>query len=142
MTIDTGSSVAIARPDIVAGQSKRRLGRACVLPMTSGETIPVIEALVELTLGWQALRIWVFFAEIMDEYNMELDVLWDYDASVDLEPHLLRQGQVEVTIWRTGTQPKSSRISLVRNEVILARCEVVMARLEAHLGGSQHSHGT
>ena len=89
MTIDTGSLVTIAQPDIVAGQSERRLGRACVLPMASGETIPVMKALVELTLGREALRIWVFFAEITDEYNMELDILRDYDASVDLEPHLL-----------------------------------------------------
>ena len=89
MTINTGSSVTIAQPDIVAGQSERRLGRACVLPMASGETIPGMKALVELTLGWRALRIWLFFTEIKDEYNMELDVLWDYDASMDLEPHLL-----------------------------------------------------
>ena len=59
------------------------------MPVASGETIRVMEALVKLTVGQRALRIWVFFTEITDEYNMELDVLQDYDASMDLEPHLL-----------------------------------------------------
>jgi hypothetical protein len=62
--------------------------------MASGKTIPVMEALVESTLGQQALRIWVFVAEIMDGYNLELDVLWHYNKSMDLERHLLQLGQV------------------------------------------------
>ena len=91
--------------------------------MASGETIPVTEALVERTLGWQTLRIWVFVAEITDEYILGLDVLRDYEASVVLEHQLLRLGQVEVMVWRTAAKPKSSCISLV-GEVIPARCEV------------------
>jgi hypothetical protein len=50
--IDTGASVTIARPDIVAGQPERKLSSAYVLQTASGETIPVLtEALIELTLG-------------------------------------------------------------------------------------------
>jgi hypothetical protein len=36
--------------------------------------------LVDLNLGWRALRIWVFFAEITDEFFLGLDVLRAYDA--------------------------------------------------------------
>ena len=93
--------------------------------MASGETIPVTEALVERTLGWQTLRIWVFVAEITEEYILGLDVLRDYEVSVVLEHQLLRLGQVEVMVWRTGAKPKSSCISLV-GEVIPARCEKVV----------------
>jgi len=51
VTIDTGASVTIARPDIVAGIPERKPSRAYVLQTASGETIPVLkEALVELTL--------------------------------------------------------------------------------------------
>jgi hypothetical protein len=134
--IDTGASVTIARPDIVAEQPERNPSRAYVLQTASGETIPVLkEALVELTLGQLALRIWVFVAEITDEFIIGLDVLRDYDASVDLERLLLRLGQEEVTLWKPGSQPKFARLSLVGDEVIPARCKrVVMARLEAPLG--------
>jgi len=42
-----------------------------------------------------------------------------------------------VTLWRPGAQPKSARLSLVGDEVILARCErVVMAKLGAPVGAT------
>jgi hypothetical protein len=48
--IDTGASVTIARPDIVAGQPERKPSRIYVLQMASVETILVLkEALLELT---------------------------------------------------------------------------------------------
>jgi hypothetical protein len=48
--------------------SPRRLSWPYILQMMSGETIPVLkEALIELTLGWSALKIWVFFTEITDK---------------------------------------------------------------------------
>ena len=138
MTIDTGASVTIVRPDIVAGRPERKPSRAYVLQTASGETLPMLrEALVELTLGQRALSIWVFVAEVTDEFILGLDVLRAYDASVDLGRHLLRLGQEEVTLWRPGAQPKSARLSLVGDEVIPARCErVVVARLEAPLGAT------
>ena len=70
-TINTSTSVTIARPDIVAGQPERKPSRPYVLQMASGEIVPV-------------LRIWVFVAEVMDEFILGLDVLRAYDASVDL----------------------------------------------------------
>ena len=94
------------------------------------------EAFVELTLERRALRIWVFVAEVMDEFILGLDVLRAYDAPMDLG-HLLRLGQEEVTLWKPGAQPKSARLSLAGDELILARCErVVMARLEAPVGAT------
>jgi len=48
LTIDTGASVNITRPDIVAGQPERKPSRAYVLETASGDIIPVLkEALVE-----------------------------------------------------------------------------------------------
>jgi hypothetical protein len=61
VTIDTGASVTITRPDIFAGLPER--------------TIPVMrEAQVELNLGRRPLRIWVFVADITDELILGLDV--------------------------------------------------------------------
>jgi hypothetical protein len=137
VTIDTGGSVTIARTDIVAGKPERRPSRTYVLQTASEETLPVLkEALVELTLGRRALRIRVFVAEVTDEFILGLDILQAYDASVDLGRNLLRLGR-EVTLWRPGAQPKSTRLCLVGDEVMPARCErVLMAKLEAPLGAT------
>jgi hypothetical protein len=42
----------------------RRSTREEDLQVASGETIPVMEALTELTLGRRDLRMWVFIAEV------------------------------------------------------------------------------
>jgi hypothetical protein len=86
---------------------ERKLSRAYVLQKASGETIPVMEETpVELTLGWQALRISVFVTEVMDEFILGLDVLRAYDASMYLGHHLLSLGQEETTLWRPGAQQR------------------------------------
>jgi len=38
VTIDTGASVTIARPDMVTGQAENKVSRAYVLQTASGET--------------------------------------------------------------------------------------------------------
>jgi hypothetical protein len=53
VTIDSGASVATARPDISAGMPKRELTRLYVLEMVSGEMLPSLkEATVDFTLKW------------------------------------------------------------------------------------------
>jgi hypothetical protein len=64
VTIDTGASGTVARPNIFAGEHERKLSRAYVLQTASGETIPVMEALAELTVGRRALKMWGFIAEV------------------------------------------------------------------------------
>jgi hypothetical protein len=60
----------------------------------SRRTIPVArEALVELTLTQRALKIWVFVADIMDEFILGLDILRAYQATVDVRRHVLRLSQ-------------------------------------------------
>jgi hypothetical protein len=67
VTIDTGASVTIARPDIVVGLPEGKPNLSFVLRTASGETIPVMrEAHVEVTLGRGPLRIWVLVADITD----------------------------------------------------------------------------
>jgi len=89
--IDTGESVSIARPDIVAGLPARKTTRSYSLAMASGQTIPIDkEALVELTLGRCVLNVWVFVADIVDDFILGLDVLRAYDASVNVGQGTLR----------------------------------------------------
>jgi predicted aspartyl protease len=116
--IDTGASVTIARPDIVAGLPERKSNLPYVLQTASGETIPVIrEARVELTLGRRPVRIWVLVADITDELILGLDVLRACDASVDVGRHVLGMGREEVSLWNPRARPRSSRLTLLNDEV-------------------------
>jgi hypothetical protein len=93
--------VTIARPDIVAGLSGRDLSWPYVLQMASGETILIVKkARVELALGRRTLRIWVFVADITDDFILGLDILQANDASMDVGRHVLRLGQNEKRLQR------------------------------------------
>jgi hypothetical protein len=104
-----------------------------VLQTASGETIPVMkEAHVELTPGRCTLRTWELVADITDEFIPGLDMLQAYDASVDVERHMLRMGREEVTLWNPRAHPRSSQLTLLSDEVISVPCEkVVSTRPEA-----------
>jgi predicted aspartyl protease len=104
VTVDTGASATVARPDIVAGLPERELSRPYVLKTASGETMPVMKkAHVELTMGQRTLRSWVFVADIADDFILGLDILRAYDASVDIGRRVLRLGQDEVPVRETPT---------------------------------------
>jgi hypothetical protein len=70
MTINTGASMTTVRPDITTGLLKSQLSQLYVLQIVSGETFPLLkEALVEVTLGWHLLWIWVLVANIIDGFH-------------------------------------------------------------------------
>jgi hypothetical protein len=69
----------------------------------------VKETLVELILGQRALKIWVFVADIRDDFIMGLDILRPYDASVDVGHHVLRLGQEEVPVSEAPTASALTR---------------------------------
>jgi predicted aspartyl protease len=115
LTIDTGASATVARPDIVAGLPERELSRPYVLQTASGETIPVVkEAHVELTMGRRTLRSWVFVADIKD-FILGLDILRAYDASVDIGCRVLRLGRDEVPVRETHTESVLKRTRPTEN---------------------------
>lgn len=64
------------------------------LHLTDGlwRTIPVMGALVKLTLGRRALRFWVYVTEVTD-FILGLEVLWAYNATVELVHNQLQMGQ-------------------------------------------------
>jgi predicted aspartyl protease len=104
VTIDTGASVTVARPDIVEGLPIRELSRPYVLLTASGGTIPVVKkARLELTLGWRTLRRWVFVADITNDFILGLDILRAYDSSVDVGLRVLRLGRDVVPVREAPT---------------------------------------
>jgi hypothetical protein len=109
VTVDTGASVTIVRPDIAAGLHQRNLTRPYFLQTASGETQPMKKrALVEMTLGQVPIRIWAFVASIVDEFILGLDFLRAYSASVDLGRRVLRVGQEEISLCSPPAEPPSS----------------------------------
>jgi predicted aspartyl protease len=116
VTIDTGASATVARPDIVAGLPERELSRPYVLQTASGETILVVkEAHVELTMGRRTLRSWVFVADIKDDFILGLDFVRAYDASVDIGRRVLRLGQDEVPVREAPTETVLKRTRPTEN---------------------------
>jgi hypothetical protein len=104
VTIDTGASVTVARPDIVEGLLVRELSRPYVLITASGGTIPVVKkARLELTLGWRNLRSWVFVADITNDFILGLYILQAYDSSMDVGRRVLRLGRDVVPVREAPT---------------------------------------
>jgi hypothetical protein len=54
------------------------------------------EVFLTLTLGWHALKIWVFFASTTNEFILGLNILCTYNASVDFGCKMLYLGEEEV----------------------------------------------
>jgi hypothetical protein len=93
------------------------------------------EVFVTLTLGWSPMKIWVFIANIANEFILGLDMLHAYDASVDLERQTLRLAEEEVSLWSPGAGPQPSSLVVAKNQVIPAQFEgILITRLESPLG--------
>jgi hypothetical protein len=136
VTIDTGANVTVARPDIAAGWPERQTKKSYTLQTVSGEALDVIkEVCLTLTLGRRPLKIWVFVADITNEFILGLDILRAYDASVDIGRQTLRLADEEVSVWSPGAGPRSSSLIVEEDQIIPAQCEgTVMARLERPIG--------
>jgi hypothetical protein len=93
------------------------------------------EVFLTLTLGRRPLKIWVFVANITNEFILGLDILRAYNASVDIGLQTLRLAEEEVSLWSPGAGPRPSSLVVAKDQVIPALCEgIVMARLESPLG--------
>jgi hypothetical protein len=80
--------------------SKPTLLTAEALPI-SKEVFPSLT----LTLGHRQLKIWVFIANITNEFILGLNILCIYGASVDLGRQTLRLAGEKVSLWSPGTGP-------------------------------------
>jgi hypothetical protein len=79
-------------------------------------SLPILKAVfLTLTLGWRPLKIWVFVANITNEFILGLDILHAYDASVSLGHQTLRLAEQEVSLWELGAMPRASRLVVAKD---------------------------
>jgi hypothetical protein len=97
--VDTGAFVTVVRPDIAAGWPERQPNQRFKLQTVSGEALPVLkEVFLTLSLGRRPLKIWVFVANITNDFILGLDILRAYDASVDIGRQTLRLAEEEIPL--------------------------------------------
>jgi hypothetical protein len=129
VTVDTGGVC-----DRVHARHCYRMARKAAEP-TSWEALPVLkEVYVTLTLGRLPLKVWVFVANITNEFILGLDILHAHDATVDIGRRTLRLAEEEVSLWSPGDGPCPSSLVMAKDQIIPAQCEgIVMAKLDSPL---------
>jgi hypothetical protein len=84
VTIDTKAYVTVSRPDIAAECPERQANQRYIL-QTYIEALRILKKnFLTLTLRRRPLTIRVFVEDITNEFNLGLDILRAYDASMDL----------------------------------------------------------
>jgi predicted aspartyl protease len=99
VTVDTGASSTLVRPDVAEGLPERYPTKVTKLRTITGQRIPVIkEVLVKLTLHKCRIITWAIVANINEEFLLGLDVMCAEDVILDLQRHVLRIGGQEVPL--------------------------------------------
>jgi hypothetical protein len=125
--VNTGAYVTVAMPDVTNGGPERQPNQPFTLQMVSGETLPILkEIFLALMLGRQALKIWVFVADITNVLILRLDIPRAYDASVDIGRPTLCLAEDEVSLWSPGAIPRPSSLVVASDQVIPAWCEGII----------------
>jgi hypothetical protein len=88
-----------------------------------------------MSLGRHPLNIWVFVANVTNEFILGMDILRAYDAPMDLGRETLHLAEEELSLWSLGAGPRPSSLIVAKDQVIPAQCEgIVLARLDSPLG--------
>jgi hypothetical protein len=125
--MDTGAYITVARPDIADERPERQPNQRFTLQTVSGETLPILkEFFLTLTFGLRPLKIWIFVADIINEFILGLDILRTYDAYIDIRRQTLCLAEEEVSLWSPGVGPRPSSLVVARDQVIPARCEGII----------------
>jgi hypothetical protein len=78
------------------------LNAGFALLTVSGESLPIFNVLLTLSLWRLQLRMRNSVANITDELILGLDILRTYDASVVIERQKLRLAEKELSLWSPG----------------------------------------
>jgi hypothetical protein len=77
----------------------------------SEETLPIIRKIfLALNLGRRQLKIWVFVADITNEFILWLNILGAYESFVGLGRQMLRLAVEDVSQWSPGAGARYSTL--------------------------------
>jgi hypothetical protein len=136
VTVNTRVYVTAARPDIAARWPERQPNQCFTPQAISRVALPILkEVFLTLTMEQHPLKIWIFVANITNEFILGLDILCAYDASVYLGHQRLYLAEEEVSPWNPWAGPWPSSLVVAKHQVMPAQCEgIVMAGLESPFG--------
>jgi hypothetical protein len=100
VTINTGEYMT------VPGWPRRQPNQRYTLQTVPGEALLNFkEVFLTLTLEQRPKKIWMFIANIMNEFILDLDILRTYDISVNLGNQMLHFEEEVVPLWSPGVGP-------------------------------------
>jgi hypothetical protein len=138
VTINNGMYMTVARANIAARWPERQPTQCYTLQTVSGGVHHHLEeSIPDADLGQLPLRIWVFFANIANEFILGLDTLRPYKAPMAMQRQMLCLAE-ELSLWSPGAGPLICCLVVANDQVIPVQCkEVAMAQFENPLGGEK-----
>jgi predicted aspartyl protease len=138
MTVDTGATLSIVRPDIVESLKNLQMtGSDLILKTATGEAARVLgEADVRLELGSVEVIHRVVVADIVDDFILGLDVMNKFGFVLDIKNRMLQTGNEDILLHLATASIDKIRV-IVSETVRLQKNseQIVLAELEGDPGG-------
>jgi predicted aspartyl protease len=138
MTVDTGATLSIVRPDVVESLKNLQItGSDLILKTATGEVARVLgEADVRLELGSVEVIHRVVVADIVDDFILGLDVMNKFGFVLDIKNRMLQTGNEEILLHLATASIDEVRVSVSETVRLQKNSEqIVLAELEGDPGG-------
>jgi predicted aspartyl protease len=138
MTVDTGATLSIVRPDVVESLKNLQMtGSDLILKTATGEAARVLgKADVRLELGSIEVIYRVVVADIVDDFVLGLDVMNKFRFVLDIKNRMLQTGNEE--FWLHLAIASIDQVRVIVSETVRLQKnseQIVLAELEGDPGG-------
>lgn len=140
LTIDTGATVSIVRPDMISRLLWRQPPGELQLRTATGERVDIQgEATVEIKIGRLCLTADVIVAGIYDEFILGLDLLVKFGFVLDMRSRTLKSGNEEIFLKKSKGQSNWSVKLVAAEDVNVPGLteQIIAAEAVGDLGGYQ-----
>jgi predicted aspartyl protease len=137
MTVDTGATLSIVRPDVVECLKNLQIkGSDLILKTATGEAVRVLgEADVRLELGSVKVIHRVVVADIVDDFILGLDIMNKCGFVLDIKNRMLQTGNEEILLHLSTASIDEVRVIVSEKVRLQTNSEqIVLAELEGDPG--------
>jgi predicted aspartyl protease len=137
MTVDTGATLSIVRPDVVESLKNLQIkGSDLILKTATGEAVRVLgEADVRLELGSVKVIHRVVVADIVDDFILGLDIMNKCGFVLDIKNRMLQTGNEEILLHLSTASIDEVRVIVSEKVRLQTNSEqIVLAELEGDPG--------